>query len=487
MVDILAPGNQVPVAFANWEGANPDWSPDNGTSLATPHVAAAVAGMNHFSDLSNLPAYSKDPQVTRAIIVNSANKNVSDSGNNLWRTTEAFNTETIPLDNELGAGLLDAKRAIQQLGAGEQNPGNVPAVGWDWQLITQTGEAGRLKYSLNQKLKPGTELTLSLAWNRYLTINDNIALNPNDRSFQPFGEDLNGNAALNLALNEIADVKDYNRDGDTNDIVSEDLDGDGVLDGADTFNFETLDNLDLFLYRAGDVNPLKKSISSVDSIEHILFDVTVEDFYRIEVELKASVSSSAIYGLAWSGTAIPEPATLGLLLLGLAAVVPRRRRLHCLLVRTDHPGKKRDQNGSIENRFLIAQRTFRQYSYGMHGNDEQACGLIEKRGSTSDPFHPRALMRPIIVETLLLCLFTADRSALGLDQTEASQRYRPRRSACPSDGQKHQGWRRRGERRKAQGYRHHQVSFRRTVGKGLRPQRRAASAERSATGQHGRQ
>ena len=94
MVDIVAPGDQVNLAAANWEGGNPDWLQRSGTSYATPHVASVVAGMNQYTDAASLPQSSKDPWVTRAIIVNAANKNVKDSGGVLWKDTEANTSGT---------------------------------------------------------------------------------------------------------------------------------------------------------------------------------------------------------------------------------------------------------------------------------------------------------------------------------------------------------------------------------------------------------
>ncbi|MCB9845268.1 MAG: S8 family serine peptidase [Phycisphaeraceae bacterium] len=318
LVDVLAPSRNVDVAAANWEGANPDWIQDQGTSLATPMVTSAVAGLHEFADAKGMGQAGKDAWLMRAVLVNSARKDVKDSAGNYWKGTEAYATETIPLDNELGAGLLDARRALHQLEAGKQGPGMVEMNGWDNNLISVMGEGGRVKYEIKDEVKKDSQLRVTLAWNRYQTITDNIS---NSAIFDPFGEDLNGDGALDVALAEGA-TTDYNRDGDVLDIVSEDLDGDGALDGADTFNFQTLDNLDIFLYRVGDAAPVKRSISAVDSIEHIVFDVPADGKYRIEVQLTASVSSTAIYGLAWS---VPAPGSAVLIAMG-GLLAARRRR-----------------------------------------------------------------------------------------------------------------------------------------------------------------
>lgn len=73
-------------------------------------------------------------------------------------------TVTNPLDDEQGVGILDAQRAIYQHQAGKQAPGNVNKIGWD---LNQASLLDSTKsYRINQELKKGQFLTVTLAWDR---------------------------------------------------------------------------------------------------------------------------------------------------------------------------------------------------------------------------------------------------------------------------------------------------------------------------------
>jgi len=210
-------------------------------------------------------------------------------------------------------------------------------VGWHYGYIHSELPGRKQTYTLGEKLAKGTEITITLAWNRDITFTENIALGPlgsDDRIFHPFGEDLNtvgyATPQLDLSMSE-SKPYDFNRDGDFTDTgISEDLDGDGVLDEPDAFGDNgRLVNLDLFLYRSGQVLDVRRSFSSVDSVEHMLFTIPEEDVYRIEVKLTLASGEDpggTEYGLAWHATAVPEPASLTLLIAAGWALLRKSRR-----------------------------------------------------------------------------------------------------------------------------------------------------------------
>ncbi len=77
-----------------------------------------------------------------------------------WEDSEAYNNPSIPLDDKMGAGALNVRRAVEQLGAGEHDPGSVPLLGWDYGAYDTFGVQG--EYTFNG----GGDVTITLAWDR---------------------------------------------------------------------------------------------------------------------------------------------------------------------------------------------------------------------------------------------------------------------------------------------------------------------------------
>jgi len=179
-------------------------------------------------------------------------------------------TETQPLDNAQGAGRINALRAIYQYAAGKQSPGNVQSAGWD--LDNVTNHAMKL-YHMTEKVPAGSTVVATLDWFRYTA---------------PIDDNLLGYFWI-------------------------------------TTKFE---DLNLYLYRDSDCALVARSVSAVDSVEHIYYRLAEEDTYTLAVGLLGGGNRIETYGLSW-WTEVPEPGSLTLFALGFtaAAGLIRRRTL----------------------------------------------------------------------------------------------------------------------------------------------------------------
>jgi hypothetical protein len=173
--------------------------------------------------------------------------------------------QALPLDSQMGTGQLNVSRALKQFTPG-QIPPDAPAatqraIGWDYRAMSQ----GLVKYTL-PKLKAGTYISLTLTWDRPVTLNEMGTANSR-------------------------------------------------YDVGETFTAGALADLDLYLMRAGEMNPnnaLWASTSKVDSVEHIFYKMTeetqVEIWVRPGTAIPASHADPTNYALAWWGHATPTKA-----------------------------------------------------------------------------------------------------------------------------------------------------------------------------------
>jgi hypothetical protein len=87
-----------------------------------------------------------------------------------------------------------------------------------------------------------------------------------------------------------------------------------------------LDNLDLSLLFDGTV--IATSMSLIDNVEHLHFMLTETGSYSLKIDRLDvfNSGSNTQFGLAWSATAVPEPASAFVVALGMLELIMRRRR-----------------------------------------------------------------------------------------------------------------------------------------------------------------
>jgi hypothetical protein len=265
-IGLVAPGTNIPVI-------NPDGKLNNatGSSFAAPHLTATIALLQEFADRQlrikqpNWTTDARNHQVMKAVLLNSAEK-IQDSGDGLrlgmtrtlvdkqnrdWFISDAYKNPKIPLDDQMGAGHLNAFRAYQQFMFGQWQPTTpVPAIGWDYNKINANSA---LEYSLEKPLKQNSFVAVTLTWDRLVELND----------------------------------KNQNQ----------------LYDEDETFIDKGLNDLDLFLVSAdGQKTEISTcaSVSEIDNVEHIFCPVPANGKYKIRVQFQQQVNEpTQAYSLAW--------------------------------------------------------------------------------------------------------------------------------------------------------------------------------------------
>jgi len=266
------------------------------TSYSTPIVSGAAAAMvqagtsaDGYSSSDGLTqaAYSQaatDERTVKALLLNGA---VKPSGwtNNYTGTNDSYTylaptaNATTPLDPRYGAGIVNLANSYANLLAGRTAASTTPIAqkeGWDFSSIS-SGTTNTAIYTFDlSSASQAYDLTSTLVWNAQVQ-----------------------------SLVTIEPTVTYI-----------------------TYN-ETLNNLDLMLYNSADTL-VASSASTVDNVQQIFSLNLTPGTYHLEVVDKGGgaswASNTDSYALAYNFQAVPEPAALLILMLGLAAMPLLRRK-----------------------------------------------------------------------------------------------------------------------------------------------------------------
>ena len=200
-----------------------------------------------------------------------------------WDYTAGLFTTARPLDDELGAGVADARRALLQHAGGEQDPGEVTAIGWNRDCLA----SGSHSYTLNGKASEGEFLTATLAWDRAVDSSDgDQSVEASDSYFHHVG-------GLGFLPDFDLEIREVGGSGTT--LVAKSLGAGGALTGQ--------------------------------NVEHLHVPLPNRGTYQVRVILDGSGPDCIDYGLAWWApqiVAVPSAhpftrAGLALLLVAIAA------------------------------------------------------------------------------------------------------------------------------------------------------------------------
>jgi hypothetical protein len=321
--EIVAPGQNIGNGFIN----------QTGTSHAAPHVAG-IAALLVEAGLSLPGPALRSHLAHKAIILNSARKrriNAPDPGNALafdnlstdtqpsdgdylqadgtlrpgtsgsaprtdawtpssWEYADGIFLTTRPLDDELGAGVADARRALLQHAGGEQAPGDVGAIGWNRDCLA----SGSHSYTLSGAVPEGGFLTATLTWDRAVDSTDGDEIVNASESYLHHAGGLGFLPDFDLEIRRLGGM------GTT--LVASSLGAGGTLTGQ--------------------------------NVEHLHVPLPSAGSYQVRVVLNGTSPDCIDYALAWWGPqTIPVPAgsswtraALGLLMMTGAGLALARRR-----------------------------------------------------------------------------------------------------------------------------------------------------------------
>ncbi len=267
-ISLVAPGSGLNVL-----GRGETTDTVTGTIYAAPLVTGTAALLQEYAEKqirAESPGWSasaRRPEVLKAVLLNSTDK-VADTGDGrllgmdktistqegtTWLDSPAAQSKTVPLDPRLGAGQLNAERALQQYSSGESEANGsqaVPTIGWDWQASFDS--ESRARYVISEALPENAYISITLTWNR--------------------------------------------------DVSLVDHDNDGRYDEDESFTAAALADLNLYLLPEGArriEEHVWASTSLEHNVEHIFFPVPEEGRYEFWVELADGTLADQGYAVAW--------------------------------------------------------------------------------------------------------------------------------------------------------------------------------------------
>lgn len=306
-VDIAAPGQNL--TLASTASSTAHVSNQTGTSFSAPLVAGGASLLvDAGKEVYAADANAIDGRVIKAVLLNSADK--TQGWNNGQAVVGGVISTTQSLDYAVGAGRMNLDTAYDQyvnsahggeagtadvsghncFSSGSCDMGAVAATGWDYGWSNQGGSDN---YFISSRLHGGSLFTATLDWfaNMY---------SGSDANFS-------GTAFRHLANLDLT-----------------------------IFEYDPLTHAIL--------DTVAESTSQYNVVEHLSFLLPSDGYYGLSVEYTGDLfnfnsATGEIFGLAWAGDAItpdattlwsageanvPEPATLSLVLIGLAGIYARR-------------------------------------------------------------------------------------------------------------------------------------------------------------------
>ncbi len=161
--DIVAPGNCLGASAGEPNRYEPV---GNGSSFSTPVVAGAVGLLVQKAKQDPRLSLAVSPDggncVLKAILLNSATKLP------YWHKgrLQTDDDHSAPLDYIQGAGMLNAVGAYKHLVAGPNKPGDVPATGWDLNLLDKR-QTIENNYRITIPEPANKFITVTVSWNRH--------------------------------------------------------------------------------------------------------------------------------------------------------------------------------------------------------------------------------------------------------------------------------------------------------------------------------
>lgn len=258
LIDLIAPASeQVSMLLDVAQGQpNPlQQARLGGTSLATPHASGVAALLHEYANNQQWGVDARRHEVIKAVLMNSADKirgdgddftnflcmerSIEDTGGHNWLVSDAYTDNTIPLHSEMGAGHLNAKRALKQFEPGQQShtQTTVPLIGWSYDTANTSSVH---KYVMDKPLANDSFISIMLVWNRFV------------------------------------DVANYT----ASDVT----------------------NMQLYLLpkgASGLQDAVASSVSTIYNVEHVFFQIDAEGEYEIWVAQADSPDGPQPYALAW--------------------------------------------------------------------------------------------------------------------------------------------------------------------------------------------